>query len=169
MASGDILANFPVSDGIPSGAPASWGHRGPGSGGGEHPLGNVDDSTNEGWFFDDVLMQNYDGGGITAEIHWGSFGGNIGVVRWAIAFERIGNEQQDIDSDSFATAKFVNDDVPTPTPGMLKATEIAFLNNEIDGLLVGEAYRLHLYRNGAHVDDDESGDSQFHHLVLRET
>ena len=46
---------------------------------------------------------------------------------------------------------------------------IAFTNAQIDGLLVGESFRLRLSRNPPHADDNMAGDAEMLRVELRET
>jgi hypothetical protein len=133
-----------------------------------HPVLDFDPTTNESMVFGGVLPRNYGGGGITAYIHYSMSTAESGDVDWDIAFERIGDQQQDVDSDSFATAKSVDDTTVPSTSGFVDIVSIAFSNgSEIDSIAVGEKFRLKITRDAA--SDTASGDAELHAIELKET
>src|SRR5688572_26691380 len=73
-----------------------------------HPVLDFDDTTDETAIFTGVLPRRYAGSGITVNLHYAMTSATTGKVRLETAFERIGDGQQDIDSDGFATANAVN-------------------------------------------------------------
>jgi hypothetical protein len=79
-----------------------------------HAVDDFDDTNDETVYFEGVMPRNYSGGGVTAYLHYAMTSATSGKVRLEGAFERIGDGQQDIDSDGFASAQAVNVD---PVPG----------------------------------------------------
>lgn len=52
------------------------------------------------------------------------------TVDWDVAFERVGGQQLDVDSDSFASAKSVDDTTVPGTSGLVDVVSIAFTDGE---------------------------------------
>jgi len=161
MASGDTLLEFfPQQNEPPAANFATVDLRN------GHLVLDFDDTTAEYAIFKAIMPRNYSGGGLTAYVHYACTSATSGTAYWAIEFERIGDQQQDIDSDSFAGANQGNGSVPG-TSGMIDVIPIAFSNSEIDGVLVGEAFRIRLSRS---VDDDSiSGDLELLGIEIKET
>lgn len=161
MASGDTIAKFmPAQNEPPATAYATWGLRN------NHPVLNFDDTTSESAVFTDVLSRNYSGGGLTVYIHY-SAAATTGDVDWDVAFERIGDQQQDVDADGFAAAQSVIDTVVPATSGLVDIVNIAFTNGaQIDSIAVGEKYRIKVTRNTA---DTAIGDIELHAIEIKET
>ena len=67
-----------------------------------HPVLDFDTTTEEEAIFTGIMPQHYDGGGVTVYAHWAASTATSGTIGWLIAFERVGDSQQDIDSDGFA-------------------------------------------------------------------
>ena len=151
MASGDTLATFfPSNNEPPSSNPARWDLIN------RHPVLRFDDTVNESAVFTMILLRAYGGGGLTVYIHYDS-NPTSNTVDWDMAFERIGDQQQDIDSDGFASAQVVdNTTVPSPS-GLVDIVNIVFTDGaQIDSIAVGEMFRMKLTRDA--VSDDASGD-----------
>ena len=163
MASGDTLAKFfPEMNHPPASNAASKDERN------MHPVLDFDATTNEYAVFTDVLLRAYDGGGITAFIHYSMSSAEADTVDWDIAFERIGDQQLDVDGDSFAAVQSVNDTTVPGTAGLVDIVSIAFANGaEMDNIAVGELYRLKINRDAA--SDDAAGDAELHAIELKET
>ncbi|MHC4500358.1 MAG: hypothetical protein ACYS21_14740, partial [Planctomycetota bacterium] len=100
MASGDTLLIFtPLHNEPPASNYATLDIRN------QHPVLDFDAATNESAVLTGVMLRNYTGGGITVYLHYAMSSAISGDVDWDVAFERIGDGQQDIDSDGFASAK----------------------------------------------------------------
>ena len=129
---------------------------------------DFDDTTAESLVFTGVLPRNYGGGGITVYVHFSATSATSGTGSWTVAFERIGDAQQDIDSDGFATGKTTAEVTVSATSGHVKPASVAFSNGaEIDGVLVGELFRLKVTRDlpaGKAV-----GDLELEAVELKET
>jgi hypothetical protein len=134
-----------------------------------HPV--LDFEQNSGTFavFSAVLPRNYDGGGITSYVHWSADGVTANDVIWGVAFERIGDGQQDIDSDGFASFNIVTGTAPG-TDGFVTIDNIAFTNGaEIDSIAVGELFRIKVWRDAEAGGDDMVADAELHAVELKET
>jgi len=163
MASGDTLLIFePLANEPPSANMATFAARN------QHPVLNFDDTTNESAVFSGVMPQHYGGGGVTVLLHYSMTSAVGDTVDWDMAFERIGDQQQDIDGDSFAAVQSVNDTTVPGTCGLVDVVSVAFANGaEMDSVAAGEAFRLKVTRDA--VSDDAVGDAELLRVELRET
>ena len=164
MASGNTLCMFfPQDNEPPSAAYATLDSRN------GHPVLDFDDTTDESAIFTGVLPRHYAGGGITVYLHVAFTSATSAEARFDVAFERIGDSQQDIDSDGFATAGSVDITAPA-TSGHVEIGNVAFADGAaIDSIAVGEAFRLKITRDANHVNDDASGDCELIAVEIKET
>lgn len=163
MASGDVLADFSMQAyEHPSSNYATPGKRN------GHPTLLFDDSTNETAYFKRVMPDNYDGGGVTVYIHFGMTSAVAGDIDWDVAFERIGDQQLDIDSDSFAAVNSVDNTTVPGTSGLIDVVSVAFTDGaDMDSVAAGELYRLSITRDA--VSDTAAGDGELIRVVIKET
>lgn len=162
MASGETLLVFtPLNNEPPASAHATIDHRN------VHPVLDFDEGTNESAVFSAVMPRNYGGGEVTVYIHYSCVVAS-GNVDWDVAFERIGDQQLDIDTDDFAAVQSVDDtDVPG-TAGLVDVTSVAFTDGaQMDSVEVGELFRLKITRDA--VSDTASDDVELHALEIKET
>jgi hypothetical protein len=132
-----------------------------------HAVLDFDQTTQEVAIFRGVLPRHYAGGGITVYVHW-SADVTSGTVGWDVAFERVGDGQQDIDSDGFATAQTVTAVTVPATSGHVDITNVAVTDGaNIDSIAVGEMFRLRVRRDVA--NDTAAGDAQLLAVELKET
>ena len=163
MASGDSLVSFIATDNQYAGANAAQPDIRNG-----HPVLDFDQSTVEYAHVKSNLPRHYGGGGITATVAWAASTATSGNTKWNIAIERIEDEGTDIDSDSFAAAQTATGGAPA-TSGAAQYTAVALTNAQIDGLLVGEWFRLQVSRDASHANDTMAGDAELIGVELRET
>jgi hypothetical protein len=163
MASGDTLVVFgPQDNEAPSANFATIDSRN------SNPCLDFDAAADEIAVFSSVLPRSYAGGGITVYLHYAMTSATTGNVVLTGAFERIGDGQQDIDSDGFASAKSVTQAVPA-TSGHVDIANIAFTNGaEIDSIAVGEKFRLKITRDADNVSDDAAGDLELVNIEIKE-
>jgi len=122
MASGDTLIILtPLHGEPPSSSAATFDTRN------QHPVLDFDPDSTESIMFSAVMPRAYGGNGITVYIHAAltSDTNNAHEVRWDVAWERIGDQQQDIDNDSFAAANSVSMPVPS-TSGLVDIVNVTF-------------------------------------------
>jgi len=165
MSSGDTLLIFqPYNNEPPSSNYATLDLRN------NHPvLDFIHTGTNESSVFSAVMPRNYAGTtGLTVYIHYSMTSAVTGTVDWDAQFERIGDQQQDVDSDNFAAVQSVdNTDVPGVS-GYVDIVSIAFTDGgEMDSVAVGELFRLKITRDA--VNDDATGDAELHAVEIKET
>lgn len=167
MASGDSLAKFqPGHNEPPSSLYATRDNRN------GHPVLDFDADQTEAAIFSDVLVEHYAGTtGITVYLHvsWSSDTNAAHKTRWEVSLERIGDGQQDVDSDSFAASQGVSQNV-VANSGDVDITSIAFTDGaQMDSIAVGELYRIRVQRDHDHADDDATGDAELHAVEIQET
>ena len=133
-----------------------------------HPVLDFDDTTVERAIFSAVMPEHYSGGGVTAYLHYSMTSAVADTVDWGGAFERIGDQQQDVDSDSFASDNTVNNTTVPGTSGNVDVVSIAFTDGaDMDSVAAGELFRLRITRFA--TTDDATGDAELHAVELRET
>jgi len=165
MASGDTLVVFTaLNNEPPSSDYATVDTRN-----GHVVLDFDDGSDNESAIFSGVMPQHYAGTtGVTVYLHYSMTSATSGTVDWDVSFERIGDGQQDIDSDSFAAANSVDDTTVPGTSGHVDVVSVAFTNGaDMDSVAKGESFRVKVTRDSA--SDDASGDAELYKIELRET
>lgn len=163
MASGDTLLIFtPLHNEPPSSNPATLDLRN------LHPCLDFDAATNESAVFSAVMPRSYAGGGITAYLHYAMSSAEALTIDWDVAFERIGDQQLDIDGDSFAAVQSVDNTTVPGTTGLVDIVSIAFTDGaQMDSVAVGELFRLKVVRDA--VSDDAAGDAELLGVELKET
>ena len=166
MASGNTLIIFRAQDGRPTASNgATFDLRN------VHPVLDFDDSTDEFAYFEGVLPSNYAGGGLTAYIHYAMTSAILLTVEWEVAFERIGDGSQDIDSDGFAAAQASGAVTVPATSGHVDIANIAFTDGaQIDSIAAGESFRLSINRDANDgVNDTAVGDAELLFIEIKET
>lgn len=163
MASGNTLLVFtPLANEPPSSNYATLDLRN------YHPVLDFDDTTNESAVFTGVMPRHYASGGVTVYIHYAMTSATSGDIDWDVAFERIGDQQLDIDSDSFATVQSVDNTTVPGTSGNVDIVSIAFTDGaQMDSVAVGESFRLKVTRDAA--SDTSTGDAELVAIEIKET
>lgn len=163
MASSDtLLVLTPHSFILPTGSPAAYANRN------GHPCLRYDDTTNENAVASCLMPQHYAGGGVTVYLHYSMTSATTGDVDWDVAFERIGDQQLDIDADSFASVQSVDDTTVPGTSGFVDVVSVAFTDGAaMDSVAAGEAFRIKITRDA--TSDTASGDAELHRVEIRET
>ena len=133
-----------------------------------HPVLDFDATTNESAVFRSVLPTGYAGGGLTVYIHYAMTSAEADTVDWDVAFERIGDQQLDIDGDSFAGVQSVDNTTVPGTTGLVDVVSIAFTDGaQMDSIAAGESFRIKVTRDAA--SDDATGDAELLFVEIRET
>ena len=163
MASGNLLCSFFPTDNEPPAANyATLDTRN------EHPVLDFDATTNESAIFSGIMPAHYAGGGVTVYIHYSMTSAEADTVDWDVAFERIGDQQLDVDGDSFAAVNSVDDTTVPGTTGLVDVVSIAFTDGaDMDSVAAGEQFRLQIIRDAA--SDDATGDAEVHCIRIVET
>ena len=164
MASGDTLLIFtPQMNEPPSSNYATLDHRN------QHPVLDFNDTTNESAVFSGVMPQNYAGTtGVTVYLHFAMSTAESGDVDWDVAFELIGDQDQDIDSDSFQTVNSVDNTTVPGTSGLVDIVSVPFTDGtDMDSVEAGDGFRIKITRDAA--SDTASGDAELLFVEIRET
>lgn len=163
MASGDTLLVFAPQNSEPPAANfATLDLRN------QHPVLDFDDGTNESTIFRGIMPRHYGGGGVTIYLHYAMTSAEANTVDWDVAFERIGDQQLDIDGDSFAAVNSVDNTTVPGTTGLVDIVSVAFTNGaDMDSVAVGEGFRLKVTRDAA--SDDAVGDAELLFVEIKET
>jgi len=164
MASGDTLLIFtPLNNEPPAANYATFDTRN------SHPTLDFDATTNESAVFSSVMPQHYAGTtGVTVYLHYAMSSAVADTVDWDVAFERIGDQQLDIDADSFAAVNSVDNTTVPDTAGLVDVVSVAFTDGaDMGSVAVGELFRLKVTRDAA--NDDATGDAELVAVEIRET
>ena len=164
MASGDTLLTFhPYNNEPPAANFATLDTRN------QHVVLDFDPTTNESAVFSSVMPQHYVGTtGITVYLHYSMTSAEADTVDWDVAFERVGDQQLDVDGDSFAAVNSADDTEVPGTTGLVDVVSVAFTNGaDMDSVAAGEKFRLMVTRDAA--SDDAAGDAELHAVEVRET
>jgi hypothetical protein len=133
----------------------------------KHPILRFDGSTNESAVFSAIMPRHYAGGGVTVYVHWASTK-TTGDCDWDVAWERIGDQEHDIDGDGFAAVNSVDGSGTPTTSGFVDIANVTFANGvDMDSVAVGEAFRLKLTRDA--VSDQLGEDAQLIGIEVKET
>ena len=163
MASGDTLCVFTPQCNEPPASVAAVPYQR-----NAHPVLNFDDTTNWSAVFSAVMPRNYAGGGVTVYLHYAMATAEADTVDWDVAFERIGDQQLDIDGDSFAEVNSVDNTTVPGTAGLVDIVSVAFTDGaDMDSVAVGEGFRLKVTRDA--VSDDATGNAQLLFVEIKET
>lgn len=165
MASGSTLLTFAAAAYEPVSSGATPDTRN------GHLVLDYDDTTDESAIFSSVMPRNYSGGGITVYVHYAMTSATTGKVRWDVALERVGDSQQDIDSDGFATAQSINVAAVPGTSGYVDIVSAAFTDGaQMDSIAVGEGFRLKVTRVPSDTSNDTAtGDAELRWVEIKET
>ena len=164
MASGDTLLIFvPQHNEPPASNYATLSNRN------QHPVLDFDADTNESAVFSAIMPRNYAGTtGITVYIHYAMSSAEANTVDWDVAFERIGDQQQDIDGDGFAAVNSVDNTTVPGTTGLVDIVNVTFTDGaDMDSVAVGEGFRIKITRDAS--SDDATGDAELRFVEIKET
>ena len=164
MASGDTLLIFtPLHNEAPASNYATLDTRN------AHIVLDFDDTTNESAVFKAIMPQSYAAStGVTVYIHYAMTSATTNTVDWDVAFERVSDQIQDIDSDGFAAVQSVDDTTVPGTTGNVDVVSVAFTAGaQMDSVVAGDGFRLKVTRDAA--SDDAAGDAELWAVEIRET
>lgn len=167
MASGNTLITLDAAAAhLPSSNYARWGARNS-----QPTLKFADTTADQTAYFRAVMPRHYGGAGITVYLHYSMATATTGKVRWDVAFERIGDGSQDIDSNGFASAQTVNVAAVDGTSGNVDIASVAFTNGaQMDSVAVGETFRISVTRvQSDGTNDTATGDAELIAIELKET
>ena len=139
----------------------------------QHPVLDFDPTTDEEAVFSDVMPQHYNvANGVTVYIHYAMSTAVADEVVWQAAFELIGDQDQDLDSDGFAAFQSSGAITVPGTSGLVDICTIAFTAGaQLDSILAGDGFRLKVRRDAdsTSATDDATGDAELRFVEIRET
>ena len=128
---------------------------------------NFDDTTNQSRVFDFIMPQHFTGVDVGVILHFSAATATSGYAKVGASFERVGDGQQDVDSDSFASVNNRTVLVPA-TSGYVKQFRVRFNTGaDMDSVDAGEKCRLKITRLADDSADDMSGDLELHLVEIR--
>ena len=162
MASGDTLLEFtPKCYAPPAALYATLDTRN------QHPT--LDFALTEEAVFSTVMPRHYAGSGVTVYLHYAMTSAEADDIRLDTSFERIGDQQLDIDGDSFAAAQNTGDITVPGTSGLVDIVSTAHTDGaQMDSIAVGEGFRLKVLR-AAVGGTDATGDLELLFVEIKET
>ena len=92
--------------------------------------------SNESAVFTGVMPQHYDGGGVTVYLHYAMSSAVSGDIDWDVAFERIGDQGQDIDSDGFAAVNSVDSTTVPGASGLVDVVSVTFTDGALTDMAI---------------------------------
>ncbi|GAH42142.1 unnamed protein product, partial [marine sediment metagenome] len=111
----------------------------------QHPL--LDHALTEISIFTAIMPRSYAGGGVTVYLHYAMETAVANDIRLDTEFERIGDQQQDIDADSFAAPQNTGDITVPGTSGLVDIVSTTHTDGgQMDSVAVGESFRLRVER-----------------------
>jgi len=164
MASGDtLLILTPHSNEPPAANYATLDTRN------QHPVLDFDATTNESAVFSAIMPRNYAGTtGVTVYLHYSMSSAEADTIDWDVAFELIGDQDLDIDGDSFAAVNSVDNTAVPGTTGLVDIVNVTFTDGaDMDSVTVGDSFRLKVTRDAA--SDDAAGDAELVFVEIKET
>ena len=163
MASGNTLGTFFPADNEPPAANYATLDLRNG-----HPVLDFDDTTQETAIFSGRMPQHYAGGNIVVKINCTLTSATTGTIGWDVTIERDADGGDDMDADSWATAKTVTAVTVPGTSGVKKELSVTLTAGatDTDSLAAGDDFRVRIRRDVA--NDTATGDGEFWSLELRE-
>jgi len=133
-----------------------------------HPV--LDFALTEIGVFSHVMPRNYAGTtGLTVYLHYAMTSAEVNDIKLEGYFERIGDQQQDLDADGFAAAQNSGDITVPGTSGLVDIIAITFTNGaQMDSIAVGEGFRFKVKRIAV-AGTDATGDLELRFIEIKET
>lgn len=133
-----------------------------------HPVLDFDDTTGESAIFTGILPLSYNGSGLTVEVAYSMTSATSGTCGWTFDLERVGDSQQDTDSDGFTGSPITITAGTVPgTSGFVTVLSANVANGAtMDSIAAGEQFRIKVTRDVA--NDNGSGDAELHWVRIRE-
>ena len=133
-----------------------------------HPV--IDLALNEEKRLSAVMPRHYAGTtGVTVYLHIAMSSANANDIKLEVSFERIGDQQQNLDSDGFAAAQDTGDITVPGTSGLVDIIPVAFTDGaQMDSIAVGEGFRMNIKRVVV-AGTDATGDLEIRFVEIKET
>lgn len=119
--------------------------------------------------FSAVMPRHYGGGGLTVYLHYAMTNAETNDIKLETYFERIGDQQQDLDADGFAAAQNTGDITVPGTSGLVDIISTTHANGaEMDSIAVGEGFRLKVKRIAV-AGTDAANNLELRFIEIKET
>ena len=93
----------------------------------------------------------------------------VNDIKLEAYLERIGDQQQDLDSDGFAAAQNSGDITVLGTSGLVDVIAVTFTDGaQMDSIAAGEGFRIKIKRVVV-AGTDASGDLELRFVAIKET
>lgn len=134
-----------------------------------HRVLDFDSASDEIAVFKGIMPLHYAGTiGVEVILSWVS-PQTTGNVVWMAAFEKIGGEGQDIDSESWSADNSVTE-APNTTSGIPEDTPITFTDGgDMDDVAAGQEFRLRITRDANNASDTLAGDAELLSITIKES
>jgi len=133
----------------------------------QHPI--LDMAIDEIAIFSSVLPRHYSGNGLTIYLHYAMTSAEVNDIKLETYIERIGDQQQNLDSDGFAAAQNTGDITVPGTTGLVDIITTTHANGgEMDSLAIGEGFRLKVKRIAV-AGTDAADDLELRFVEIKET
>ncbi len=133
----------------------------------QHPV--LDFAIDEIAIISAVMPRSYAGGGLTIYLHYAMSTATANDVKIETSIERIGDQQQDLDSDGFASAQNTGDLTVPGTSGLVDIiTSTHTSGAQMDSVAVGEVFRLKIKRIAV-AGTDATGDLELRAVEIKES
>lgn len=104
--------------------------------------------------------------GVTVYLQWAATSATSGTIGWDVAFERLVDAGQDLDSDNFGTAQTVTAATVSGTSGITLVTSVNFSQAQLPTSLDdGDMYRIRIRRDV--TNDTATGDAELYQVEVR--
>lgn len=133
----------------------------------QHPV--IDLALNEEERFSAIMPRHYASGGLTVYLHYAMSSAEANDIKLEVSFERIGDQQQDLDSDGFAAAQNTGDITVPGTSGLVDIITATFTDGaQMDSIAIGEGFRINIKRVAV-AGTDATGDLELRFIEIKET
>jgi hypothetical protein len=107
-----------------------------------------------------VYLSGYAGGGLTCTLGWSATSATTNVTRWEIAFRRMADDAEDVDTSQTYDYNAV-DATTANVSGEIAYDTIAFTSGaDMDSWANNEYAIMRVSRNAAHANDTMAGDAE---------
>lgn len=131
------------------------------------PVLDFDATTNETTYFVGKMPQQYMGGGVDVILTFTSVS-TSGDVDWLVYFERLAEDDQDIDSQSFSSATTIaNTSVNSTSGKIMIATAVVSSGGDMDNVVAGDIFVLKITRDAS--TDTSADDAELIGVEIRGT
>ncbi len=104
--------------------------------------------------------------GLTVYAQWAATSATSGTIGWDVAFERLVDSGQDLDSDNFGTAQTITATTVSGTSGITLVTSVNFSQAQLPTSLgAGDMYRMRIRRDV--TNDTATGDAELYQVEVR--